>query len=165
MRPGRFPVRGRRDRFRSSPHVTPLEFRPPCALRSILAALAACSSSEPDPVAALYDLRTLNQSALPYDHEGLGCCVYLGGTLELRTGRYTASLTARTRNTGLVFTATEWGKYTRQLQEIAFALDSFAVAPLGFDVGTLEEIGIEVAFGGEGHGSPDQFYGFFVLRD
>lgn len=129
-----------------------------------LAAMAGCGSgaTEPVPLVEVYALQTLNESALPYDHEGLGCCTYLNGALQLQPGRYTASITARNRNTGVVFTATEWGKFTEQLATLAFVTDSFRVEPLGLDVGVRSVEALRVAFGGEGHGSPDQFHALFV---
>ena len=130
-----------------------------------LLAAASCDSTGPHPSAGTYDLQTLNQAELPYDHEGLGCCVYLSGGLTLTGGRYTVSLTFRNRNTGLVFTAMEWGKYSQHAAVVSFAADSSAVAPLGLDTGVLSGNGIAVSFGGEGPGSPDQFHGFFVLRE
>ena len=136
-----------------------------CSL-SLLAAASACDSTQANPVEADYVLQSLNESALPYDHEGLGCCTYLSGELELEEGRYTMSLTFRNRNSGLVFTAIEWGRYSQpQPGLLSFSRDSSAVAPLGLDVGTLAGNGIEVTFGGEGPGSPDQFHAFFVLRE
>ena len=128
-------------------------------------AVASCDSTGPHPSAGTYDLQTLNQAELPYDHEGLGCCVYLSGDLALTAGRYTVSLTFRNRNSGLVFTAMEWGKYLVHGAVLSFSADSSAVAPLGLDEGVLSGNGIAVSFGGEGHGSPDQFHGFFVLRE
>ena len=87
----------------------------PRALLAMLVALAACGDapSNPGPLAASYTLRQLNDSTLPYDHEGLGCCTYLSGDLELDDGAYAIGLTARNRNTGVVFTAREWGTYVR----------------------------------------------------
>jgi hypothetical protein len=127
-----------------------------------LAAVAGCGSTQPTPVADVYALQTLNESALPYDHGGLGCCTYLNGELQLLEGRYAASLTARNRNTGVVFTAIEWGKYTDQFSTLKFVADSFRVAPLGLDVGVPDGGGLRVAFGGEGPGSADQFHAWFV---
>jgi hypothetical protein len=128
----------------------------------IAAVLAGCGSTQPGPVAEVYTLEALNESALPYDHQGLGCCTYLSGGLQLRDGEYAASITARNRNTQAVFTAIEWGKYTQQLSTVTFVRDSFAVQPLLLDVGTLSGAGLLVAFGGEGPGSPDQFHARFV---
>ncbi len=130
----------------------------------VLAAVYSCGteSTAPGPVAEAYALETLNESALPYDHEGLGCCTYLNGALQLLQGRYTVSLTFRNRNSGSVFTAIEWGKYTELLSALSFALDSFAVSPLGLDAGIASGNEVRVTFGGEGPGSPDQFRAVFV---
>lgn len=56
-------------------------------------------------------------------------------------------LTVRNRNTTVVFTA---------------SLDRFALAPLGFDRGTLSADTLRLAFGGEGPDSLDQFHGLYV---
>ncbi len=133
---------------------------------SILAAcaLAACANdaSGPSAIEGVYTLRRLNDEPLPYDHEGLGCCTYLGGTLDLEAGSYAAALTARNRNTGLVFTATEWGTYTLRGSSLTFAPDSVDVTPWILDAGTVSADTLRVAFGGEGPGSPDQFHAVFV---
>jgi hypothetical protein len=132
----------------------------------VLAALAACGDdvSSPGAIEGVYELRRLNQEPLPYDHEGLGCCTYLDGRLDLDGGGYAASLTARNRDTGLVFTAMEWGTYTRQASSLSFELDSIAVAPLLLDAGTISADTLRVTFGGEGPGSPDQFQAVYVRQ-
>jgi len=129
-----------------------------------LATLTGCGEdvAGPEAIEGVYALRRLNGAPLPYDHEGLGCCTYLDGTLRLEGGGYAVSLTARNRNTSLVFTAMEWGKYAHEVSSLTFAPDSFVVAPLGLDVGTVSTDSVRVAFGGEGPGSPDQFQGLFV---
>jgi len=128
------------------------------------AALTGCGEdvSGLGAIEGTYALRRLNGAPLPYDHQGLGCCTYLDGSLRLEGGDYEVSVTARNRNTDLVFTAMEWGTYARQVSSLTFAADSFAVAPLGLDVGTVAADSVRVAFGGEGPGSPDQFQGLFV---
>lgn len=133
-----------------------------CALAG--STLVACGndSSGPSSVEGVYVLHRLNDEPLPYDHEGLGCCTYLSGTLDLEAGSYTAALTARNRNTGLVFTATEWGAYQRRASSLTFVLDSVDVTPLGLDAGTVSGDTLRVAFGGEGPGSPDQFHALYV---
>jgi hypothetical protein len=133
-----------------------------CALAAC--ALAACGNdaSGPSAVEGVYTLRRLNDEPLPYDHAGLGCCTYLAGTLDLEGGSYAVALTARNRNTGVVFTAMEWGTYTLRSSSLAFALDSVAVAPLLLDVGTVSADTLRVAFGGEGPGSPDQFHAVYL---
>lgn len=127
--------------------------------------LAGCGggTTGPSSIEPNYVLQTLNESALPYEHEGLGCCVYLSGSLKLIEGEYAVAITARNRNTSVVFTATEWGKYTRQVSALSFAPDSFKVAPMLMDVGTVSGSSVSVLFGGEGHGSPDQFLGYFTV--
>jgi len=126
--------------------------------------LAACGNdaSGPSAVEGVYALHRLNDEPLPHDHEGLGCCTYLSGTLELEAGSYAAALTERNRNTGLVFTATEWGTYTLRASSLTFAPDSIDVTPLILDAGTVSADTLRVAFGGEGPGSPDQFHAVFV---
>ena len=133
---------------------------------SVFAILAACSNDAPGPSAAegAYSLRELNGAPLPYDHEGLGCCTYLSGTLELQEGSYAAAITARNRNTSVVFTAREWGTYVRQESALTFAPESVDVAPLLFDAGTFSADTLQVAFGGEGPGSEDQFQAAYVLE-
>lgn len=130
-----------------------------------LAAAVGCGSgpTEPVPAPGRYLLATLNEAALPYDHEGLGCCTYLSGELVLERSKYTASITARNRNTGLVFTASEWGAWTAQGLELSFAPEGYAVAPLGLDAGVAGGGEIRLTFGGEGPGSPDQFRARFAL--
>ena len=130
----------------------------------LFAILAACSKdpSGPSAIEGAYTLRELNGASLPYDHEGLGCCTYLSGTLELEGGRYAAAITARNRNTSVVFTAMEWGTYTSRESALSFSPESVAVAPLLFDAGTLSADTLRVAFGGEGPGSPDQFQALYV---
>ena len=129
-----------------------------------LAPLAACGSDvlSPGAIEGVYALRHLNGEPLPYDHEGLGCCTYLTGTLDLERGRYAVALRARNRNTGLVFTAREWGRYTSRASSLTFAPDSADVAPLLLDVATGSADTLRVAFGGEGPGSPDQFQALYV---
>ena len=133
---------------------------------AILAALAGCGddASGPGAIEGDYDLRGLNEEPLPYDHDGLGCCTYLSGGLVLDGPDYTASLTARNRNNGLVFTAMEWGTYARRGSSLTFELDSVVVAPLLLDAGTISGDTLRVAFGGEGPGSPDQFRAIYVRR-
>jgi hypothetical protein len=129
-----------------------------------LLVLSGCGNdgSGPSRIEGTYALRQLNQSPLPYDHEGLGCCVYLSGTLELDEGRYAAALTAQNRNNDLVFTASEWGSYTRSGSAVTFAWDSIDVAGLLLDAGTISGDSIRLVFGGEGPGSPDQFEAVYL---
>ena len=136
----------------------------PRALLAMLVALAACGDgpSNPGPLAASYTLRQLNDSTLPYDHEGLGCCTYLSGDLELDDGAYAIGLTARNRNTGVVFTAREWGTYVRGGPTVTFTRDSFEIIGFLLDVARLSDDTLGVSFGGEGPGSPDQFAALFV---
>lgn len=134
-------------------------------LALLLAALVGCGSSSGSAGEVAYTLRLLNGAELPYDHEGLGCCTYLGGTLGLEDGGYTVGLTARNRNTSEVFTAIEWGGYQQQGTALSFASDSFVVAPIGLDAATVSGDSLRVRFGGEGPGSPDQFEGLFVRAD
>jgi hypothetical protein len=133
-----------------------------CALAASV--LTACGNDASGPSASegVYTLHRLNDEPLPYDHEGLGCCTYLGGTLDLEAGSYAAALTARNRNTGLVFTAMEWGTYTQRATSLTFAPDSVDVTPLILDAGTASGDTLRVAFGGEGPGSPDQFHAVYV---
>lgn len=128
-------------------------------------ALSSCSDgpASPGSIAGNYTLRQLNGALLPYDHEGLGCCTYLAGELRLSGPEYEASITARNRNTQVIFTAVEWGSVLRVPDgRIAFARDSFAVSPLGLDTARVAGDTIRVGFGGEGPGSPDQFQALFV---
>ena len=125
---------------------------------------AACGDgpSDPRPSAGVFPLRQINDSTLPYDHEGLGCCTYLRGELRLDEGNYTIALTARNRNTGQIFTAQEWGRYVAAGSSLTFTSDSFVVIGFALDVAAVSGDSIRVAFGGEGPGSPDQFNGLFV---
>jgi hypothetical protein len=71
-------------------------------------------------------------------------------------------LTAQNRNTGVIFTAREWGTYVRSGPTVSFTRDSFEIAPFLLDVATLSGNALRVSFGGEGPGSPDQFAALFV---
>ena len=106
-------------------------------------------------------LESLNESSLPYDHEGLGCCIYLGGSLQLQGNDYTVSITARNRNNNLVFTVREWGSFTEAAAQVTFVPEGFEIQPLLLDVATVANGRIRVSFGGEGPGSPDQFRAVF----
>jgi hypothetical protein len=130
---------------------------------AVLAAVIGCGAgpTEPDLDGTVYELSTLNESALPWDHEGLGCCTYLNGELRFLEGLYTASLTARNRNTGVTFTVIERGTY-HQGSVITFVRESYEVQPLLLDVGLPREDEIRLSFGGEGPGSADQFRAVFV---
>ncbi len=129
----------------------------------MVAAFAGCGdSSAPSAIEGTYQLTLLNGQELPYDQNGVGCCIYLSGFLELDGGNYTASITARNRNSDTTFTALEWGKYAREPFSLTFVLDSFDVSPLGLATGSVSADTARVGFGGEGPGSPDQFQGLFV---
>jgi len=134
-------------------------------LSSALLGLLACGDDPagPSPDDGVYSLRQLNGSPLPYDHEGLGCCIYLSGSMELDRGRYEAGITFENRNNGQVATIMEWGTYTRpSASQLGFTRDSFVVVPLLMDVATVSVDTIRVAWGGEGPGSPDQFQALLV---
>jgi hypothetical protein len=133
-----------------------------CALAATAFAACGDDASGPSAIEGIYTLHRLNDEPLPYDHGGLGCCTYLGGTLDLEAGSYAAALTVRNRNTDLVFTATEWGTYERQAFSLTFAPDSVDITPLILDAGTVSGDTLRVAFGGEGPGSPDQFHAVYV---
>jgi|GEM_PF-4352249 len=134
-------------------------------LAVLLAVAAGCGSSTGSAGEVSYALRLLNGAELPYDHEVLGCCTYLSGTLSLEAGGYTVGFTARNRNTGEVFTAIEWGAYQQQGAALSFTADSFAVAPIGLDAGMIFGDSLRARLGGEGPGSADQFEGRFVRAD
>lgn len=128
-----------------------------------LALVAACGSSTgPGLLHQSFELHQLNNADLPYDHEGLGCCTYLAGELQVEAREYTFSLTAHNRNTGEVFTAVEYGKVDQHGSGLTFAFDSFAPIPLGLTDGTVRGDTLRANFGGEGQGAPDQFHGLFV---
>lgn len=124
----------------------------------------ACGSDPfaPTDFAGSYELRQMNGSALPFDHSGLGCCTYLSGGLELQSAHYAISITARNRNSGTVFTATEWGTYVVDTEKLVFEPDSVLVAPFLLDTAMVSGDTIRVSFGGEGPGSPDQFDALLV---
>jgi hypothetical protein len=134
-------------------------------LSCALVGLLACGDDAAGPSAddGVYALRQLNGSPLPYDHEGLGCCIYLSGGLELDRGHYEIGVTFENRNNGQVATIREWGTYTRPgPARLGFARDSFLLAPFLMDVATVSLDTIRVAWGGEGPGSPDQFQALYV---
>jgi hypothetical protein len=126
--------------------------------------IGACGTDtvSPEDVPGVYELHQMNGSPMPYDYQKLGCCTYLSGVIDIRTGSYNAGLTARNRNTGLVFTAEEWGEVEIDGSALTFQSDSFDIAPFLFAVGKISRDSILVAFGGEGPGDPDQFIGLFV---
>lgn len=125
--------------------------------------LAGCADGAgPSPSDGAYPLARLNDQPMPYDHEGLGCCTYLEGGLELANGRYAISLTARNRGTSEVFAVKEWGQAMARGPSLTFKPDSFQVIGFQLDVATVTGDSIRVAFGGEGPGSPDQFQALFV---
>ena len=136
----------------------------PTRLGILLVAAAACGDGPSDPgvTTGVFPLRQINDSTLPYDHEGLGCCTYLSGEFRLDVTGYTVALTARNRNTGQVFTAQEWGSYLAAGRSLTFSPDSFVVIGFALDVATLSGDSLRVSYGGEGPGSPDQFDGLFV---
>ena len=127
--------------------------------------LLACGDDSAGPSAddGSYSLLQLNDSLLPYDHEGLGCCTYLDGRMELDRGRYEVAVTFRNRNNGLVATIIEWGRSAPQpSSRLSFRPDSFVVTPFLLDTAALAGDTLRVAWGGEGPGSPDQFHALFV---
>lgn len=131
----------------------------------IVLGLLACGDDPTAPSSAdgLWSLRRLNGAPLPYDHEGLGCCNYLSGSMELTRGRYDAGITFANRITGQVASVVEWGTYAQPSpSRIVFARDSFVLAPMLMDVATVSADTIRVAWGGEGPGSPDQFQALYV---
>jgi hypothetical protein len=127
------------------------------------AGFAACNGdvSDPGDIEGSDELRLLNGELLPYDHRGLGCCIYLSGELRLEDGDYEISLTARNRNTTLVSTFTEEGEYARLGASLAFTPEPIAL-PFGLATGTVAPDTVRLSFGGEGPGSSDQFQGIFV---
>jgi hypothetical protein len=134
-------------------------------LAACLLILGCGDVAGPGEAEGVFELRRLNDQELPYDHDGLGCCTYLAGKMTLASdGKYTMELTARNRNTGVVFTATEWGQFTHEQGAMAFAFAGYSVAGLLCDVGALSGDSLTVYFGGEGHGSPDQFRALLVRR-
>ena len=135
----------------------------PPAIVAMLVAFACSDVGGPSPeVDGAYALSNLNGFTLPYDHEGLGCCTYLDGGLALDDFHYTAWLTARNRNTGLVFTVSEQGTFDLTGSTITFTRVSFQVQPLLLSSATVSGNLITLLFGGEGPGAPDQFVGVFV---
>ena len=132
-------------------------------LAVVIGTVTACGeSSGPDVVEGRYTLSTLNESPLPYDNEGLGCCWYLAGALTLSAPQYAISITARNFGGGEPFTVTEWGSYVFESATITFAPDSFDFAPLLLSPATVSGDAIDLGLGGEGPGSPDQFRARFV---
>ena len=130
----------------------------------LLLALAGCSSDPLGPaVNGQYSLVSLNDAALPYDHGGLGCCVYQSGSITLQAGSYTISVTAQNRNTLLVFTESEWGTYTQNGASLSFTpVGHSANGYFGLSTGTVSEASVRLSFGGEGPGSADQFHAVFT---
>jgi hypothetical protein len=124
--------------------------------------LACGDPADPDSIAGVYSLRTLNGAELPYDNDGFGCCWYLAGGLTLALGQYTISLTARNFGGTDPFTATEWGAYASSGATVTFAPDSFDFAPLLLSPATASGDTIALGLGGEGPDAPDQFQARFV---
>lgn len=130
---------------------------------AMMALAFACSDVDgPSTVDGEYMLSQLNGATLPYDHEGLGCCMYLDGRLELGDSHYTAWITAQNRNTSLVFTASEQGTFEQDGNTITFTRVSFHEQPLLLSSGTIRQGVITLWLGGEGPGAPDQFEAVFV---
>lgn len=130
-----------------------------------LVAAACGDATAPEPTDGTYVLTSLNGAPLPYDHEGLGCCTYLSGTLTLEHPHYEMRITARNRNTGEVFTAGEHGTCTHEQMGLRFMREGHMVQPMGLTTATMSGDRIELAFGGEGPGSPDQFHAVFRRGD
>jgi len=123
---------------------------------------AGCGSGPSEPSGDReFVLESLNESSLPYDHEGLGCCIYLSGSLQLQGNDYSVSITARNRNNNQVFTVREWGSFIETAAQVTFVPEGFEIQPLMLDVATVGNGRIRVSFGGEGPGSPDQFRAVF----
>lgn len=133
-------------------------------LLAVLVVTSACGDAGPASVEGSYALESLNDSPLPYDHDGLGCCRYLAGSLTLGPSDYALSITARNFNSSGTdpFTVTEWGTYARNGATLTFAADSFDVIPLLLSPGVVSDDAIELGLGGEGPGEPDQFRARFV---
>jgi hypothetical protein len=138
--------------------------RPTILFALLAAAMTACGGGPSDPTTPAndYTLRQINDSTLPYDHEGLGCCTYLGGELSFDGPNYAMSVTAFNRNTGETFTPREWGKWVGSGSSISFTRDSFFIIGFSLDVAHLSGDTLRVNFGDEGPGSPGQFHGLFV---
>jgi hypothetical protein len=138
--------------------------RPTILLALLVASISACGGDPSDPTTPAndYTLRQINDSTLPYDHEGLGCCTYLGGDLSFEGPNYAMSITALTRNIGETFTAREWGRWVGSGSSISFTRDSFFIIGFSLDVAHLSGDTLRVNFGDEGPGSPGQFRGLFV---
>jgi hypothetical protein len=135
------------------------------SLGVVVLALAACHDPlGPAHIEGAYQLTRINGVVLPYDHEGLGCCTYLNGRLELSGGRYTIEITARNRNTSAVFTVSEEGTYERTGNTLTFTRETYVIQPLLLDRATVVGHVIALSFGGEGPGSPDQFDGVFEIE-
>lgn len=135
------------------------------AYQAALALALAFGCSDVDGPSTLdgeYMLSQLNGATLPYDHEGLGCCTYLDGRLELGDSHYNAWISARNRNTSVVFTASEQGTFEQNGNTITFTRVSFHEQPLLLSSGTILEGVITLRLGGDGPGAPDQFEAVFV---
>jgi hypothetical protein len=124
--------------------------------------LACADASAPGSVEGSYALESLNGSPLPYDNDGLGCCVYLAGSLALGPSDYAISITARNVADIDPFTVTEWGTYARSGTTLTFAPDSFDLVPLLLSPATTSDDEVALGLGGEGPGAPDQFHARFV---
>ena len=120
--------------------------------------------SDPQPDGG-FTLTRINDAPLPYDHEGLGCCTYLSGEFEFASGTYSVSLTARNRNTGVTFTASEIGTFTRSGNVVTFTRSSYVVQPFLLSDAMLSEDSFTVGVGGEGPGTPDQLQMEFLKND
>lgn len=123
---------------------------------SVLVALTACGDATGPVPQGTYVLAQLNGASLPYNHE-VGCCIYLGGQIDLTVDHYAASIVARNRSTNTVFTVGEEGSYTQQGAVITFVMEHFTGQPLLMSTATVNGNVMRLAFGGEGPGSPDQF--------
>lgn len=128
---------------------------------AIASSAVACSDSGTGPttgVAGEYVLVSLNEQALLYSDDG--CCIYVGGLLELQAHTYRISVTAvNPRISQDSFTEFEEGEYAVDGNVLRWTPQTGTVAFL-MDIGQVDCSVITVPFGDEGPGS-NQFIARF----
>lgn len=128
-------------------------------LLPVIVLLGACGGTSSEPGEGSYSMVELNDSPLPYDDDP-GCCVYLGGSLELDGSRYGIGIHFRNKINLIDTTFVERGRYDVTGEEIRFFMTE-ADFPLGLSHGVLVGDTVRVRFGGEGPGSDEQFRAVF----
>ena len=126
--------------------------------------LAACGDSTgPESVTGTFGLTHLRGLPVPYV-DPLGCCVYLGGTIELAGLDYTITMLSRNKSDTTVFSVFENGSFYQQGDSLHFTFESGNLINFQLGHATLVNDTIRLSLGGEGPGEPDAFPAVFVKQ-